>query len=184
MVNAARWIRLGPIGASEMHAACEGLAKAQAAHAAPIVLWARTSAPMLGDLIRVEETHFAFVLIVPFRLAPGRTARWRAWGLAPALATYRHFGLRAYLDDGAVCLHGQRIGESRATAIGGCAVVASSFLPQLVEKRAGCAERNLVAVFRSRLEAQHGWQFDDSWPSAGEKAAIADAFAVEGADAA
>ena len=180
---AARWIRLGPTGSHDLHAACTGLSTSQPERAAPIVLWAQASAPVVGELFRVEQSHFAFALIAPLRLAPGRRSRWRAWGLAPALATYRRFGVRAYLDEDALCLNGRRIGESSAQAIGGCAVVASSFLARLPEALDKWVERDLGVAFRERIEAQHAWQFENSWPSEAERAAIADALAAEEADA-
>ena len=184
MATAARWIRLGPSGPRGLHAACIGLSTSQPERAAPIVLWAQASAHVIGDLLSVEQDHFAFALIAPVRLAPGRRSRWRAWGLAPALATYRRFCVRAYLDEDALCLNGRRIGESVARAIGGCAVVASSFLPRLPEAAGKWVERDLEAAFRERIEAQHGWEFENSWPSATEHASIADALAAEEADAA
>jgi len=183
MGTAARWIRLGPCGPRGLHAACIGLSSAQAGRAAPIVLWSQASAPIVGDLLNAEQDHFTFALIAPRRLAPGRRSRWRAWGLAPALATYRRFGVRAYLDDGALCLNGRRIAECGAQAIGDCAVVASSFLPRPPEARGAWAGRDLEAAFRERIEAQHGWEFENSWPSDAERAAIADAFSAEAADA-
>lgn len=183
MGTAARWIRLGPSGPRGLHAACIGLSTSQFARAAPIVLWARASAPLSGDLLNVEQGHFTFALIASLRLAPGRRSRWRGWGLAPALATYRRFGVRAYLDGDALCLGGRRIGQSGARAVGGCAVVAASFLPRLPEARDAWLERDLEAVFRERIEAQHGWQFENSWPSQDERAAIADAFSREVAGA-
>src|SRR5271154_27549 len=125
MGNAARWMRLGPIGPQALLASCAGMASHRAA--APVVLWAQAVAPVVSDWIRVEQHHFAFALIVPLRLAPGRRSRWRAWGLTPALAAYRHFGLRAYLDGDALHLDGRRIGESGAQEMDGCAVIASSF---------------------------------------------------------
>ena len=184
MATAARWIRLGPSGPRGLHAACIGLSATQPGRAAPIVLWARASAHTVGDLLSVEQGHYAFALIAPIGLAPGRRSRWRAWGLAPALATYRQFGVRAYFDEDALCLNGRRIGESVARAIGGCAVVASSFLPRLPEAAGKWVERDLEAAFRERIEAQHGWEFENSWPSATEHASIADALAAEEADAA
>lgn len=183
MASAARWIRLGPTGPGGLHAACAGLALAQGPQSEPIVLWAQATAPVLGDLVRIEELHFAFALIVPLRLAPGRASRWRSWGLAPALATYRHFGARAYIDGDAVCLNGRGIGESGAQRINGCALIASSFPPRLPQALAGWAERDLERVFRARIEAQYGWQFENSWPSAHERAAIEEALTAEEADA-
>jgi hypothetical protein len=183
MGNAARWMRLGPVGPHALLASCAGMASDQAPRAAPVVLWAQASAPVISDLIRVDENHFTFALIVPLRLAPGRRSRWRAWGLTPALAAYRHFGLHAYLDGDALCLDGRRIGESGAREMGGCAVVASSFLPQSPRARSRWTAHDLETVFRGRIEAQHGWQFDNAWPSPGEQAAIDEALAVEETDA-
>ena len=184
MAIAARWIRLGASGPRDLQAACAGLATAQdgmlAAMRVPILLWARPDAPLISDLARVEENHFAFALIAPLRLAPGRSSRWRAWALAPALATYRQFGVHAYLDENSICLNGRRIAESRARAVGDCAVVASSFQPEAL---ADWAERDLESAFRGRIEAQYGWEFENAWPSLVERAAIADALAGELADA-
>ena len=181
--NAARWIRSAPVGPYDLHATCTGLALAQDARAAPVVFWARVNAPVLGDPCDIEEGHFAFALIAPLRLAPGRRSRWRAWALAPALAAYRHSGVRAYLDDGAICLNGRRIAECGACTIGACAVVVSSFLPRPPGALGDWAERELEGAFRARIEAQHGWEFENSWPSETERRAIADALAEEAADA-
>ena len=181
---AARWVRLGPIGPQALLASCAGMASDRGPCAAPVVLWARATAPVVSDLIRVEEHHYAYALIVPLRLAPGRRTRWRAWGLTPALAAYRQFGLHAYLDGDAMCLDGRRIGESGIREMGGCALIASSFLPQSPQARSRWTARDLETVFRGRIEAQHGWQFDNAWPSADEQAAIDEALALEetGAD--
>ncbi len=183
MAFAARWIRSTPVGPYDLHAACIGLALAQGARAAPVVFWAQVNAPVLGEPCDIEENHFAFALIAPLRLAPGRRSRWRAWALAPALAAYRQFGVRAYLDDAAICLSGRRIAECGVHAIGACAVVVSSFTSQRPGTLAQWSERDLEGVFRSRIEAQHGWQFENSWPSKTERLAIADALAEEAADA-
>jgi len=86
MAFAARWIRSAPVGPYDLNAACIGLALAQHARAAPIVFWARVSAPVLGDPRDIEQNRFAFALIAPRRHAPGRRSRWCAWALAPALA--------------------------------------------------------------------------------------------------
>ena len=179
MSFAARWIRSAPLGPYDLNAACTGLALAQGARAAPVVFWARVSAPVLGEPCDIEENHFAFALIAPLRLAPGRRSRWRAWALAPALAAYRHFGVHAYLDDAAICLSGGRIAGCGAQAIGACAVVVSSFLPRRPGSLADWVERDLEGAFRTRIEAQHGWQFENSWPSKIERLAIADALAEE-----
>lgn len=172
MAVAARWIRLEADGRVPLRAVYAAFAQAQPSRASPAVLWARTA-----------DGGVAFALVVPLRLAPGRALRWRAWALAPLIATYRAFGVRAYLGGDCVCLSGRRIAQSDAAVVGCCAVIASSFLPRLPEAGAAWTERNLVDAFRARIEAQHGWQFDSSWPSAGEQAAIAEALAGEEAGA-
>jgi hypothetical protein len=149
----ARWIRLGSIEPLEFDAACARLAAAQAPGAAPILAWAQA------------ETQYLFALIAPRKFAPGRATRWLSWALAPAAATYRQFGLPAYLDAQGVCLHGRRISEAVVQAIGECAVVASSFLLRFPAKCVATPSFELEQAFRLRLEAQHGWEFDSSWPT-------------------
>jgi len=150
--RAARWIRLGLVEPLELHASYAGLAAAQPADGAPILLWARAKThlclgqsqglaelepncgipvvrrPLGGGLVWVDENQYVFVLIAPRRDAPGRPARWFPWALAPVVATYRQFGLPAYLNGNDVWLNGRKIAGSGAASIGECAVVASSFL--------------------------------------------------------
>jgi lipoate-protein ligase A len=148
----ARWIRLGLVEPLAFHATTAGLAAAQPADRAPIVLWARAKSPLclgqklglaqretggarpvvhgpLGsELVWVDQNQYVFVLIAPRRHAPGRPARWFTWALAPVIATYRGFGLRAYLNGNDLWLDGRKITGSVAASIGECAVVAASFL--------------------------------------------------------
>lgn len=153
----ARWIRLGVVEASQFEVACARLAAAQSRFAAPILLWAEAAG------------SFPFALIAPERLAPGRRTSWRAWGLAAAAAAYRQFRVPAYLNEGELWLHGRRLCESSVAKLGECAVVASSFLRQFPESCAATPSAELEQAFRLRLEAQHGWQFDHSWPSRPER---------------
>jgi hypothetical protein len=148
----ARWIRFGAMPAAEFEVACARLAHAQARAAAPILAWA-------------QDEAFLFALVAPLKVAPGRATRWLSWALAPAVATYRQFGVPAYLDGGAVWLHGRRIAEGSARAIGECALIASSFPRQFAQNCVATPSSALEHAFRLRLEAQHGWQFDHSWPS-------------------
>jgi len=226
----ARWIRLGLVEPLELHAAYSGLAAAQGADAAPIVVWAQARThlclgqsqgraeldpgvsvpvvrrPLGGGLVWVDESQYVFVVIAPKRLAPGRPARWFAWALAPAVATYRQFGLPAYLNEQDIWLHGRKIAGSGAATIGECAVVASSFLlrfpaadfadsvaspspdfrswlrdglalamTEWADHGALPAERDLEETFRARIAAQHGWSFENAWPSALELESIAEA---------
>ena len=148
----ARWIRLGTIGQAQFDAAYASLAAAQTRHGQPILLW--------GE----EAARYPFALIAPLKFAPGRPQRWLSWGLAAVVATYRQFGVPAYLD-GELFLHGRDIARSRAAAVGECAVIASSFLMRFPGSCVATPSRELEEAFRLRLEAQHGWQFDHSWPT-------------------
>jgi hypothetical protein len=155
----ARWIRLGSPGPAEFEAACARLATAQSDRAAPILAWAQGQ-----DVERVAPRSHLFALIAPLKHAPGRRQRWFAWGAVAAAATCRQFGLPAYIEGEALWLHGRRIAEGSARAVGECALIASSFPAQCL----AVAPRELEQAFRLRLEAQHGWQFDTSWPTESE----------------
>ena len=149
----ARWIRLGRTEPLDFDEACARFAGAQARRAPPILLWGE------GD------ASFPFALIVPARLAPGRRVRWAAWGLAPAIAAYRQFGVAAYFEGGDIWLHGRRISETVTAEIGACAVIASSFVARFPASCVATPSAELERALRLRLEAQHGWQFEHSWPS-------------------
>jgi hypothetical protein len=144
MAQAARWMRLH-IAGDALAEASAGLAAAQPMGASPILLWLSAA------------SERAFALIAPLRLAPGRAWRWAAWGAMPAIAACRQLGVAAYLEDGAICLHGRRIARITASPVGTCAVIEGSFPAHLA------AEPGLETVFRERIEAQHGWQFDTAW---------------------
>jgi hypothetical protein len=152
----ARWIRLGTLAPCEFKAACARIALAQVYDAPPILAW--------GD----GEAHYLFALIAPRKFLPGRERRWLDWGLSSAVATYRLFGLPAYLEGGALALHGVTIGGATVEVIGECAVVASSFLAHFPKSCVATPSAELEEAFRMRLEAQHGWEFDHSWPTAPE----------------
>jgi hypothetical protein len=155
---AARWIRLGAMELHEFEPFYARLAAAQPPSAPPALLWAQA------------QTQYLFALVAPRRLAPGRETRWFSWAAASAIATYRQFGLAAYLDGDELWLHGRRIAGGTVRAIGESVVVASSFLAQFPAKCVPVPSRDLEDAFRLRLEAQHGWQFDHSWPTAPERA--------------
>jgi hypothetical protein len=152
----ARWIRLGAIGQADFDAACASIAAAQSRSAAPVLLW--------GAQVPSDAARYPFALIAPLKFAPGRRRRWLAWGLAAAVAAYRQFGVPAYLGD-ELCLHGRAIAQSRALELGECALIASSFLMRFPGSCVATPSFELEHAFRLRLEAQHGWQFDHSWPT-------------------
>lgn len=160
---AARWIRMEQSCRGVLPVAVRGFARAQSARAAPSVLW-----DWNGD------GNVACALVAPFKFAPGRRQRWVSWALAPLIASYRMFGLRAYLEADAVCLSGGRIATCEAMTVGECAVVVFRFLP---------VEGDFMEAFRGRIEAQQGWQFDNSWPSGEERAAMDGALTVEASGA-
>jgi len=157
----ARWIRSGRLGPHEFEAARRRLAAAQPRQAAPILLW--------GE----GEASYPFALIAPLRLAPGKRWRWAAWGLAAAVAAYRQFEVRAYLQDDALWLHGRRVADTAVEVAGECVVIASAFLMSFPSSCVATPSRELEQAFRLRLEAQHGWQFEHSWPSGAELPALA-----------
>lgn len=156
----ARWIRLGALTQSEFDAACAALAALQPQDAVPMLLWAE------------EAARYPFALVAPRRHAPGRESRWLSWGLAAAVATYRQFGVPAYLDD-EIYLHGRDIARTRVAAVGECAVVSSSFLMRFPQSCVATPSAELELAFRLRLEAQHGWQFESSWPTRSESVSLA-----------
>ncbi|MGH8673332.1 MAG: hypothetical protein ACREVG_03375 [Burkholderiales bacterium] len=187
----ARWIRLELADPLEQWPVVAALSHVQARESAPIVLWSRFGALLDG------EAQFGFAFIVPVHVAPGKTARWTAWALSPAVATYREFGLRAYLSDADICMRGRRIADSRAERVNGCAVIAARLGTCVREAatsgraaefrawlRAGLGiaptqwdqgalpERTFETALRTRIEAQHEWQFENSWPDASEQRVI------------
>jgi len=112
----ARWMRLAREEGAEWRAACRGLAAAQSRASAPIVAWRGGSG----------RSH-AFAFIVPRRLAPGRSRRWPAWALSPAVAAYRMLGIPAYLEGAEIRLHGRRLAGGGAEPVGECALIAADF---------------------------------------------------------
>jgi len=159
----ARWIRLGAMAPADFEAACEQLAQAQAPRARPIVAWAQA------------QDAYLFAVIAPRRVAPGRPTRWLSWGLAPAVATYRQFGVPAYFhgDGDGIALHGRRIAAATLREIGECVVVGASFLARFPDACLATPSSELEEAFRLRLAAQHGWEFDHSWPSELERTTLA-----------
>ncbi len=192
MDQGARWIRLDPDGVSGVVAVCRGFARSTGGPADPVCFWGRaTASAWLDDGLWAEPGEFVFALLVPVSKVPGRRDRWLSWGLSPLVAAFRRFGAHAYLDGDALCLHGRRIGGGSAREIDGFAVILGVFPgepPRPAEEaergkllefdpwlsalnREGRA-RQLLAAFRTALEAQHGWQFDTGWPSEAELSAI------------
>ena len=194
MLLNARWIDVGLVSPEVFHATYIGLAEIQSKDASPILLWGRTTShiclgqhqysvaelkqplevpvlqrPLGGGTVWVDECQYCFVLIVPLDHAHGRPQQWFEWGLAPALATYRQFGLDVMRQEQDVWLGGRKIGGSGAATIGNCAVIASSFLLHFpVERFAQCIAcpsegfRDWLKV--ALLEGMTDWQSHRSVP--------------------
>ena len=173
MTRRARWIGIGVPETASLRTLCEGLAQTQARDADPIVIWGKTSAHLCLcdgiDEVWVDEGQHVFVLIVPLRLAPGRSRRWIAWALAPAIAACRVLGVRAYFEGRDLWVAGRRAAGAGCATIGACAVIVSS-LPH-----ASAGGTSVAARLREAIEAQFGWQFETSWPSTAERQAIGEA---------
>ena len=163
MAVAARWIHLHLPHLEAMPAVCAAFARVQAPGSMPAVLWGSG-----------EELRHALAIVAPLKHLPGRSTRWRSWALAPLVATYRRCGLSAYFDSDRICLSGQPISGIEATTIGACAVIITEFTAWGVD---------FMDALRARIEAQHSWQFDNSWPGAIERDAIAEALLGVVADA-
>jgi len=149
----ARWIRLRFSDPLDFDEAAVRLAVAQSPKASPIVLWGEG-----GD-------EYRFAVLAPVRIAPGRRSRWPAWGLAPAVAAYRQFGLPACLDEDGIRLHGRPISGCVVEAVGECALVACALLKHFPDACVATPSAEFEQVLRLRVEAQHGWTFEHSWPS-------------------
>ncbi len=146
------------------------MAQAAGPDSAPVLLWGRATAhiclgqsqslahelaprldvpvvrrPLGGGAVWVDEHQCTYTLIMPLQHAPRRPAEWSAWALQPALAAYRRFGLVVELHGEDLWLQGRKIAGSGSATIGGCAVIASSFLLRFPRERfarciAGSAE--------------------------------------------
>jgi hypothetical protein len=194
MSQVARWIHLGAVQSAGLHAACTGYVRGGRGPAAPTVLWGRAAESIrLGSGAWVEPGEFAFAILAPPHLAPGRRERWLSWGLTPVLAAFRRFGAHAWLEGAEVRLHGRRVACAEAREVGGHVAVLGALVPdtpamdadapaagELLRgqawlhalNREGRARR-MLAAFRYSIEVQYGWQFDTAWPTQAELEAIA-----------
>lgn len=201
MSRRARWIRLRFPGLREFRAAGTAFAALQGRDAPPAVFWSRIGSAENGSCAG-GEPRYAFAVIAPAHCAPGRATRWASWALTPAVAALRDLGLRAYVDDSTICVRGRRVATGLAERVvdailittglelEGQGGILSATPPGVPEFRAwmreglGLAasqwnpaadmptERAFEAELRARIEAQHGWQFETSWPTPREQDAL------------
>jgi lipoate-protein ligase A len=187
-VRPARWIDVGPADPLTFHATYAGLAAALHADAAPVIVWGRAAAhvclgqsqgrcelddalavpvvrrPLGGGAVWVDEDQLSYALVAPLGIAPRRHEDWYAWALAPAIATFRAFGLAVERRDEDLWLAGRKIAGSGAATIGACAVVASSFLLRFPHARFAASVASPDAAFRAALRAALGVAMTD-WSS-------------------
>jgi len=148
----ARFVDVGVLPPALFHATYAGIAAA-AENATPVVVWGQARAhialgacqsrtielapeldvdtvvrPLGGGAVWVDESQYCFVLIAPLAAVPARPVQWAAWGLAPALATFHHFGLPVTRRGEDLWLEGRKIAGSGTATIARSAVLASSFL--------------------------------------------------------
>jgi lipoate-protein ligase A len=136
----------------DFHACYAGLAEAMCRAGTPAIIWGRIPAhlclgqsqsltearrgirarvirrPLGGGAVWVDRDQISYALIAPLTLAPRRPADWYGWALAPAIATFRSYGLPVTRQGEDLWLRGRKIAGSGAATIGRAAVVASSFL--------------------------------------------------------
>lgn len=174
----ARFIDVGVLAPHLFHATYAGIARAMARGDMPVVMWGRSTPhvslgqsqsrdaelarrlevpavtrPLGGGAVWVDESQYCFVLIAPLALAPPRPADWYAWGLAPALATFRRFGLEAARREQDIWLGGRKIAGSGAATLGHAAVLASSFLLRFPAARFARCIASPSPAFRRWLRA-------------------------------
>jgi lipoate-protein ligase A len=171
----ARWFDLGRTDPLTFHSTYAGLAEAGVADGSPAIVWGRVAAhvclgqsqglcelaetldvpvvrrPLGGGAVWVDDLQLSYALVVPLVHAPLRPADWYAWALAPAIATFRAFGLAAERRAEDLWLAGRKIAGSGAATIGRSAVVASSFLLRFPRERFARVVAAHSAGFRARL---------------------------------
>jgi lipoate---protein ligase len=161
---AARLLDVGLLPPQRLHASYAGIAQAATSDSAPVLLWGRAAAhlclgqsqsasrelvarpavPVLrrllgGGTVWIDEHQYIYVFIVPLCRAPRRPAEWAAWGLRPAVTTFRAFGLDVEQRGEDLWLSGRKIAGSGSATLGSCAVFASSFLTRFPHDLfAGC----------------------------------------------
>ena len=177
-LSSARHIDVGLLDPALFHATYAAIALARNADARPVVVWGRAGPhisigpsqdaaveldpdiavpvvrrPLGGGAVWIDEWQHCYVLVAPLARAPRRPAEWFEWGLRPAIATYRRFGLRVERVEQDLWLAGRKIAGSGAATLGACAVFASSFLIRFpVHRFAGCV-RAPSSAYRAWLAA-------------------------------
>jgi lipoate-protein ligase A len=143
----------------DFHACYAAIAESMPADGPPAVVWGRVPAhlcigqsqtladvardaevrvvrrPLGGGAVWVDRDQLSYAVIAPLALAPQRPEDWYGWALAPAMATFRAFGMHAQRRGEDLWVGGRKIAGSGAATIGRAAVVASSFLMRFPARR-------------------------------------------------
>lgn len=188
---AARWFDLGCTDPLTFHATYAGIAAARANDRLPAVVWGRVGAhvclgqsqgmceladaldipvlrrPLGGGAVWVDEMQLSYALIAPLDAVPLRHTAWYEWALAPAIETFRSFGLAVERHAEDLWLEGRKIAGSGAATIGRSAVFASSFLLRFPRARFARAIAAASEGFHARLVETLGMAMTD-WAEQGE----------------
>lgn len=156
----ARFLDVGLLDPADFHATYAGVAEAAAAGAQPVLVWGRARThisigqtqsrraeleegiavpvirrPLGGGTVWVDQDQYCHVIVVPRDSAPRSPADWPAWGLAPAIAVLRRFGLEAAQHADDIWIGARKIAGSGSATLGRSAVFASSFLLRFPRER-------------------------------------------------
>ncbi|HKK14906.1 MAG TPA: biotin--protein ligase, partial [Gammaproteobacteria bacterium] len=180
----ARWLDLGSLDPLRLYATVEGLAQAQAADGVPVLVWVRADRPHVclgasqgaaaeldrpscvrqdlpvlrrplgGGTVWVDPDQHCFFLIVPRQAGWRRREAFFSRGLAPALQTFRRFGLPAQaVGRGDLWLAGRKILGSGAATVNQADVLGASFLLRFPARR-------FAQVVRAPSEGYRAWLTD------------------------
>lgn len=182
------------------HAAYEGLGHALGADSAPVLLWgqadehlcigqhqprslaADTDPPVPvvrralgGGAVWIDRHQFCFALVVPQARLARRPAAWFPWALAPMVDTFTRFGIPVRRVGRDLWAGDKKIAGSGAATIGGCAVIASSFLLSFPAQRFASCIACPSAGFRDWLaegleHCMTDWEREGERPGARELA--------------
>lgn len=183
--EAARWLDLGTLDPCSLHATVQGVAEAQTDDSVPVLVWARAAAPHVclgasqgaeaeldvdacqrsrlqivrralgGGTVWVDGDQQGFFFILPRVCSSSDRARFFAQALAPALATYRDYGLDvAAVGRGDLWLGARKILGSGAATINRADVLGSSFLLRFPVARFAATLRCPSTGYRQWLEEE------------------------------
>ena len=178
-MRAARWLDLGRVSGEDFHASYAAVAECQADDSPPAVVWGRAGEhvsigqhqsacaelawpraapavrrPLGGGCVWIDPDQLCYALVVPLAQLARRPAQWYAWGLAPALATFRALGLPVERVDRDLWCGGRKIAGSGAATIGRAAVLGSSFMLRFPAARFAACIRCPSDGFRGWLEQE------------------------------